>query len=68
MSWNYVGKHPMWHRVGDVSNLAFAALSAVAAKLAPIVSVAAGVAATIWSCIRIYEWIVSKRVPPIHKD
>lgn len=60
--------NPMLHRAGDISNLALAGVSAVAVKLAPIVSVAAGLVACVWSCIRIYEWLKTKKTPPIDKD
>jgi hypothetical protein len=51
------------HRFSEWASYLFAATSVLCAELAPIVSVIAGAAATVWTVIRIYEWWKSKRVP-----
>lgn len=54
--------------LADHVSVILVAVSGVASTLAPTVSVVAGVVGSIWGCIRIYEWIKTKRVPPINED
>lgn len=54
--------------LADHVSVLLVAVSGLASQLAPVVSVVAGVVGAVWGCIRIYEWIKTKRVPPINED
>lgn len=54
--------------LADNVSVLLASLSAFADKTGSIVAWLAGVSAFVWTCIRIYEYIKSKRVPPVNKE
>lgn len=54
--------------IADSAAVTAGGVSALVSKVAPFVSVTAGLLAIVWTSIRIYEWLRARRVPKVHEE